>query len=227
VGEAVTNFSRIHVAGTLRGANGEALQELANVSPFIWKTKWKILGMDVGGWWPFRSMISTTVLPVRAPTGPVSDYVFGLCDVAIIPFGLHGESKPFDDKFGAGPWRSTGRFQPAFGNHILGQLCLYPHGSRRSWSVSAMARFEQNFTQRSTDIEVEYDLASTMALTTCLRIGINQALKRQPLPRLRNWTRYPIHMETELYLPVAVGLRRVKYIPGKNASAGNRLWFRD
>ena len=168
VGGAYVNFSRIHVAGDLKDASGNTIKHIndtayANINVFTYTTDIKFFGMNYGVLMgvPFNDIYNRPSGQSESATG------FGLGDIVIIPFGLYGKAKEFDYQVGAGVWAPSGSFSPgSASNHGAGFWeaiysiggAYYPGGDRRSWCLSAVARFEQNFKQRGTNINVGDDV---------------------------------------------------------------------
>lgn len=162
------NFNRLHVAGNLKGANGQTIAATdktfdANITGVAWNTKYKIGDMTWGGILavPFNDVYNR-------PSGQSSESSgFGLGDIVFIPFGLYGTSPHFDYQFAAGVWAPSGSFTPGSSNnhgsgyweaiYSLGGV-YYPDGNRKSFNISAVLRIEQNFQQRHTGIQPGNDV---------------------------------------------------------------------
>jgi hypothetical protein len=166
-GNAYTNFSRFFSNLEAHDAHGNATQSLdelryANISMFTWTTDRELFGMRYGALLgiPF----STGNLQ---PSGDDTDASFGLGDVLLTPLSLYGKSARFDYQAQLTVWSASGRFAPgATDNRGTGFWSLvyslggvfYPGGNRRAWSLSAIARIEQNFTQEGTGIRPGDDI---------------------------------------------------------------------
>jgi hypothetical protein len=86
---------------------------------------------------------------------------FGLGDVLLTPISLYGKSATFDHQLQLTVWTPSGHFSPGSPrNRGTGFWALvysvggvyYPGGDRSAWSISAVARGEQNFEQRGSAI---------------------------------------------------------------------------
>jgi hypothetical protein len=161
VGCAYTNFNRFFSNLEVRDADGNFAQSkdelrYANISMFTWMSGHEVLGMRYGALAgiPF----STGNLQ---PSAEDADSSFGLGDVLITPVALYGKNARFDYQFQFTVWSASGRFSPgARDNRGTGFWSLvyslggvfYPGGNRERWSLSAVARIGQNFTQEGTGI---------------------------------------------------------------------------
>jgi hypothetical protein len=155
-GVSITNFNRLftNLEGVGGGEAGD-IHELryANISMFTWTTSWKVLGMTYG---------ALAGIPVA--TGDLRSEVstqFGLGDILLTPISLYGKSTSFDHQVQFTVWTPSGHFAPGDArNRGTGFWALvyslggvyYPGGDRRAWSISAVARAEQNFEQRGSGI---------------------------------------------------------------------------
>jgi hypothetical protein len=85
----------------------------------------------------------------------------GLGDIIVTPFALYGTASTFDYQVQFSVWTPSGEFKPGgTKNRGSGFWSLiysaggawYPGGDRQNWSVSAVARIEQNLEQSFTGI---------------------------------------------------------------------------
>jgi hypothetical protein len=163
-GLTLTNFSRFFTNLEVVGASGapaEDIHELryANISMFTWTSTWLFLGLRYGALAGF---------PVA--TGDISSAknpAFGLGDILVTPISLYGKSVSFDYQFQFTVWTPSGHFSPGSDrNRGTGFWALvyslggvyYPRGDRAAWSISAVARAEQNFEQRDSGISPGNDI---------------------------------------------------------------------
>ena len=160
-GIAYTNFSRFFSNLEITDASGEGVQNLdelryANISMLTWTTDLEFLGMRYGA----LAGVPFSTGNLR-PSGDDVDSGFGLGDVLITPLALYGESTRFDYQVQLTVWTASGRFSPgADDNRGAGFWALvyslggvfYPGGDRERWSLSAVARIEQNFEQADSGI---------------------------------------------------------------------------
>jgi hypothetical protein len=155
-GLSLTNFSRFFT--NLEGVGGGTAADIhelryANISMFTWTPGWTLFGMSYG---------ALAGIPVA--TGDLrsdGSREFGLGDVLLTPISLYGKSAWFDHQFQFTVWTPSGHFSPGSSrNRGTGFWALvysvggvyYPGGDRSAWSISAVARGEQNFEQRHSGI---------------------------------------------------------------------------
>jgi len=162
VGWSFTDFSRLFSNLDLEDDSGNVVQHVgevryANISLVSWTTDWKILGMNYGA-----------IVGVPFASGnlnPESDDLgqggFALGDIVITPLALSGTDSSFDYQVQFAVWTPSGRFRPGDRtNRGSGFWSLiytvggvwYPEGDRRGWSLSAVARIEQNLEQAFTGV---------------------------------------------------------------------------
>ena len=113
---------------------------------------------------------------------------FGLGDVLLTPVALYGERGDFDYTFQFTVWSASGRFEPGLARQsrsgllVAGLFARAASGTRpeiaRDWSVSAIARIEQNFEQAETGISPGDDLVIDWGVGKVLGEG---ALRRRRL----------------------------------------------
>jgi hypothetical protein len=163
-GVSLTNFSRFFT--NLEGVGGasetpEDIHELryANISMFTWTTKFTFFGLRYG------ALAGIPVATGNISSGQAPE--FGLGDILLTPISLYGKSELFDYQFQFTTWTPSGHFSPGSArNRGTGFWALvyslggvyYPGGDRQAWSISAVARAEQNFRQRNTGIKAGNDI---------------------------------------------------------------------
>jgi hypothetical protein len=164
-GFAYTNFNRFFTNAELTGPSGEPIQNIeelryANISMFAWTTDLEILGMRYGA-------VAGIPFATGDVSSPTAESGFGPGDVLITPLVLYGKTGPFDYQLQFTVWTPSGSFAPGDpGNRGTGFWSLvytlggvyYPDGDERRWSISVLARFEQNFEQRGSGIDPGDDL---------------------------------------------------------------------
>jgi hypothetical protein len=105
---------------------------------------------------------------------------FALGDILVTPVSLYGRSSDIDYQFQFTVWSDSGRFTlGAPDNRGAGFWSLvysvgavwYPGGTREDWSLSAVARFEQNFEQEGSGITPGADVVVDWGVGKMLRIG--------------------------------------------------------
>ena len=184
-GFVYTNFSRffsnVEVKSPSGGTTGEVDEvRYANISMFTWTTSWKVLGMRYGALAgiPFST---GNLTPSSADVGSSS---FGLGDVLVTPISLYGDEPSYDYQFQFTIWSSSGRFSPGgTSNRGSGYSSLvysvggvaYPGGKRDDWSLSAVARIEQNFEQADTGIDPGDDVVVDWGVGKVLSPGSRSA----------------------------------------------------
>ncbi|HYP80726.1 MAG TPA: transporter [Steroidobacteraceae bacterium] len=179
-GFVYTNFSRLFNNLQLTDAGGDSVQDLdelrfANISMFALTTDLELFGMRYGALAgvPF----STGNLQPSADDALSDD--FGLGDILLTPLSLYGKNDRFDYQVQLTFWTASGHFEPGgTRNRGSGFAALvyslggvfYPGGDRGNWSVSAVARIEQNFEQDGSgitpgnDIVVDWGIGKVVTL---------------------------------------------------------------
>jgi len=250
-GSAYTNFSRFFSNLEVKDSNGDRAQDLnelryANISMFTWTTDREIFGMRYGALAgiPF----STGDLQ---PSADNTDSSFGLGDVLLTPVSLYGKNARFDYQVQLTVWSASGRFEPGARNnrgtgfwslvYSLGGV-FYPGGKRDEWSLSAVARVEQNFTQEGTgitpgdDIVVDWGVGRIVsAWGRALDIGVSGFAAWQissqvggaPGADTSRYRYFGIGPEASLPITARTLLRiRAQWELGaRNVVEGNNLWL--
>ena len=163
-GLSLTNFNRFFTNLAVMDASGapaEGMHELryANITMITWTSPWTFLGLRYGA-----------LGGVPVATGDISsgqNPEFGLGDILLTPVSLYGKRAWFDYQFQFTLWTPSGHFSPGSSrNRGTGFWALvysvggvyYPRGDRAAWSISAVARTEQNFEQRESAITPGHDV---------------------------------------------------------------------
>ena len=247
-GLSYTNFSRLFSNLEVKSGNGEALGSVgearyANVSMITWTTDRTVFGMNYGALLgiPFATGDLT-------PSGDGSNTGgFDLGDVLVTPISLSGRTSDLDYQLQFTIWSASGRFSPgAPDNRGTGFWSLvyslgavwYPGGDRDDWSLSAVARFEQNFEQRSSGITPGNDLVVDWGLGKTLRvvgypveIGISGfgvwQLSEQSSGNPNRYRYFGIGPEVSVVLTDrwAARVRSHWEFATRNAIQGNNIWF--
>lgn len=179
-GFVYTNFSRFFSNLQVRDASGEAAQSLdelryANISMLAWTTDWKVFGMRYGA----VAGVPFGTGNLRPEPQDVKSTGLGLGDVLITPLALYGKSARTDFQVQLTLWSASGRFSPgAHDNRGTGfQALVYSFGgvfhpgeSREDWSVSAIARLEQNFEQDGSGISPGDDIVIDWGIGKIVRV---------------------------------------------------------
>ena len=161
-GWSFTNFSRLFSNLDVKDESGNTVEHpaearYANITVVGWTSDYKIFGMNYGA-----------LVGVPFATGnlnPGADEVasshFALGDIIVTPLVLYGRDSEFDYQFQFSVWTPSGEFKPGgLANRGSGFWSViysaggvwYPGGDRNNWSLSAIARIEQNFEQAHTGI---------------------------------------------------------------------------
>ena len=178
-GIAYTNFNRFFTNLDVVDTDGASVDELdelryANISMITWTTNWDVLGMRYGA----LAGIPFATGDLQDPTDESGG--FGLGDILVTPLSLYGISDEFDYQVQFTVWSASGRFSPgAPDNRGTGFWSLvyslggvyYPGGRRDLWSLSAVARIEQNFEQKDTGISPGDDVVIDWGVGRVLHAG--------------------------------------------------------
>ncbi|HKO22770.1 MAG TPA: transporter [Candidatus Eisenbacteria bacterium] len=162
VGWSVTNFNRFFSNLEAKGPDGSTTGTVdevryANITMVTVVTNYRVLGLHYGvlAGFPFATGNLNPSADELASKG------FGPGDILVTPVSLYGKQGPWDYQFQFTLWSSSGRFSPGGkDNRGAGYESLvysvggawYPGRDRQDWSVSAVARFGQNFEQSETGI---------------------------------------------------------------------------
>ena len=180
-GLAVTNFNRFFSNLAVKDATGAAVQDLselryANITMFTWTSDFQVLGMTYGA----LAGIPFATGNLR-PSGQEQEASsFGLGDILVTPLSLYGKTEAFDYQFQFTVWTPSGRYEPgSSSNRGTGFWALvyslggvhYPAGDRDAWSLSAVARIEQNFEQEGTGVAPGHDVVVDWGAGRVVRIG--------------------------------------------------------
>ena len=250
-GWGITNFSRFFTNLEVKDAQGaavESVQEMryANITMVTWVTGARVLGMNYG-----------TMIGIPFATGnlnPSSEEVesssFGLGDILVTP-SLYARGSSFDYQFQFTVWTASGRYSPgAPDNRGTGFWALlyslggswYPGADRADWSLSAIARYEQNFEQAESGIHPGDDLVVDWGVGKGFRVG------ERPLElgasgfatwQLTEQSGSPPGTDTSLYRYFGAGpegnyspwerwtfrVRAHWEFEGRNTVQGNNLWI--
>jgi hypothetical protein len=180
-GLAITNFNRFFTNLELEDASGNPVQHLselryANITMITWTTGLEVLGLTYGALVgiPF----ATGTLPPTDPEEGASS--LGLGDILVTPISLYGKTAAFDYQLQFTVWTPSGRFSPGSPrNRGTGFWALvyslggvyYPGGDRDAWSLSAVARFEQNFEQKDSGVTPGHDIVVDWGVGRVVHLG--------------------------------------------------------
>lgn len=167
-GFTYTNFSRFFTNRAVVDADGRsvsAVNELryANISMVSWTTRWTLLGMRYGA----LAGIPFATGNLRGTAENPGSADFALGDVLLTPVSLYGERRALDYQFQFTVWSASGRYTAQSPRnrgtgfwalvYSLGTV-YYPGGVRDAWSISAVARIEQNFDQEESGVSPGDDI---------------------------------------------------------------------
>ncbi len=161
VGWSLTDFNRLFSNLEIKDPNGGTAgksDELryANIAVLSWTSDYSLFGLNYGAYLgvPFATGNLN-------PDDDLTESSIGLGDIIVTPVALYGRSTEFDYQFQFSVWAPSGEFKPGgTRNRGSGFWSLiysfggawYPGGDRQDWSISAVARIEQNFDQAHTHI---------------------------------------------------------------------------
>jgi hypothetical protein len=252
VGTAYTNFSRFFTKGEIKDAGGDTVGKVgnlgfANISMFSWVSDHKILGMNYGisGGIPFSTKYR------RTSNGDIEASGFALGDVLITPIALYGKSSEWDYQAQFTVWTPSGSFSPgAFDNHGAGFWALvyslggayYPGGKRDDWSLSAVARIEQNFEQKGSGITPGDDIVIDWGIGKIVpagKRGLDVGVSGFATWQTTSQTGGPSGVDTSRYRNFGIGpevnipaseklayrVRAQWEFGTRNTVQGNNLWF--
>ena len=177
-GVQLTNFNRFFTNLEIVGDSSSETQSspdqlrYANITMITWTTEWELLGLRYGA----LAGIPFATGDLNEPT-PESG--FGLSDILVTPLSLYGKSADWDYQVQFTVWTPSGHFSPGSPRnrgtgfwalvYSLGAV-YYPRGDREAWSISAVARIEQNFEQRGSNIEPGDDIVADWGVGRMVRI---------------------------------------------------------
>ena len=159
-GWTVTSFNRLFSnldAKDQDGNTAEAVNQsrYANISMIGWTSDYQVLGMNFG------ALVGIPFATGNLNPDNPTDSSFGLGDIIVTPISLTGSAPTFDYQFQFSVWTPSGKFQPGGSDnrgsgfwsviYTAGGV-WYPGGDRKAWSLSGVARIEQNFDQAYTGI---------------------------------------------------------------------------
>ena len=236
-----TNFNRVFTNLEVKDDQGATTADrsetrYANITMVMWTSEKKLLGMDYG--WAMGIPFATGDLQASDD----QDASFGLGDVLLTPVCLYGRRPAWDYQFQLTLWTPSGHFEPgSSSNRGTGYWALvysvggawYPRADRKRWSLSAIARIEQNFEQEDTEItpgdDVVIDWGVGRVVGARWDVGVSgfgtwQFTDQDGLERYRYYGAGP---EASVSVSPRWSLRlRAQWEFGtRNAVQGNNLWF--
>jgi hypothetical protein len=180
-GWVFTNFNRLFTNLEVTNREGRPVEDLdelryGNISMITWTTPVRVFGMTYGA----LAGIPFATGNLRPSAGDTASSGFGLGDVLVTPVSLYGRTESVDYQVQFTVWTASGRYSPgATDNRGTGFPALvysvggvyYPGARREAWSLSAVARIEQNFEQRGSAVVPGDDVVVDWGVGRVLRIG--------------------------------------------------------
>ncbi|HWU55031.1 MAG TPA: transporter [Rhizomicrobium sp.] len=180
-GWSITDFNRLFSNLDVKDASGATVSHAgearyANILMTGWTSETTILGMNYGALVgvPFAT---GNLNPEPGETGSAK---IALGDIIVTPVSLYGIASDFDYQLQLSVWTPSGRFAPGsptnrgsgFWSLIYSAgLIWYPGGDRQDWSISGVARLEQNFQQVGTGITPGNNLDLDWGIGKVLHLG--------------------------------------------------------
>lgn len=250
-GWVFTNFNRFFSNLEAKDPSGETTGDpselrYANITMITCVTPWKVFGMSYGA----LAGIPFSTGNLNPSGTDLQSSSFGLGDVLITPVSLYGVAPSYDYQFQFTVWSASGRFSPnspdSRGSGFWALLysvggVYYPRGARDDWSLSAVARLEQNFEQRDSGITPGDDLVVDWGIGKLVRAGsrplevgvsgfatwqLNRQTGGTPGTATNPYHYFGLGPEASLAVSDAFALRlRLQWEFGvRNAVEGNNVW---
>ena len=243
-GWAYTNFSRAFTNLEAKDAAGETVREVgetrfANISMITCITHVRILGLTYGA----LAGIPFGTGNLNPSEGDLGSKNFGLGDVLITPVALYRTRQAWDAQFQFPVWTAPGNHE-LFGIERAREFppsstrlaARGTGGDRHNWSVSAIARIEQNFEQKETgtkpgdDVVIDWGLGRSFE-SRCQSKSASPASPSGSSPSRRRprrtvpLLRRPARGERTPWAGWTLRLRAQWEFGTVNAVQGNNLWF--
>jgi hypothetical protein len=178
-GWSLTDFNRLFSNIDIKDQSGATVEQtdelrIANIGMIGWTSGEGPFGIKYG------AIVGVPVATGNLNPDDPRDSALGLGDIIVTPISLYGSSSFFDYQGQFSVWTPTGEFRPGgLSNRGSGFWSLiysaggvwYPGGDRRAWSLSAVARIEQNFEQAHTGITPGDDLDLDWGIGRIVRLG--------------------------------------------------------
>ena len=141
-----------------------------------WTTRYEILGLQYGALAGFPFVTGN----LNPSTADAAAAELGVGDILVTLVSLYGRGPKHDHQFQFTVWSPSGHFSPGSSkNRGTGFWALvyslggvwYPTGERNDWSLSAVARVEQNFEQAETGVQPGDDIVVDWGVAKVLRAG--------------------------------------------------------
>jgi hypothetical protein len=251
VGWACTNFNRFFSNLEAKNADGNTTTSVgetryANITMITWITNRKVLGLHYGA----LAGIPFATGNLNPSEGDLGSKDFGLGDILVTPVALYARGADYEAQFQFTVWSASGRYSPGSAdNRGAGFWALvysvggawYPGGDRNDWSLSAIARLEQNFEQEETninpgeDLVIDWGIGKVLPCERPLELGVSgfatwqlteQSGGATP-PDLSRYRYYGAGPEGSFspWEHWTFRLRAHWEFATRNAVQGNNLWF--
>jgi hypothetical protein len=250
-GVMYTNFNRfftnLEVAGAADTAPGNIDDELryGNISMVTWTTDRELFGLRYG------ALVGVPFATGDVRSSDSQSSGIGLGDILITPLSLYGRSDHTDYQVQFTVWTPSGHFSPGSPDnrgtgfwalvYSLGGV-FYPGGDREAWSLSAVARVEQNFEQRESGINPGEDVVVDWGAGRMFRIanrpldvGVSGFVAWQITKQTGGsagtvtdrYRLFGIGPEASLaiFAPLTLRLRAQWEFAARNIVRGNNLWL--
>ena len=251
-GFSYTNFSRFFSNLEVLDASGTVTREVeevryANISMFTFTSDAQVLGMTYGA----LAGVPFSTGNIHPSAEDVGSRSFGLGDILITPLSLYGKSTAFDYQFQFTVWTPSGKFVPGGpDNRGTGYWALiyslggvyFPGENRAEWSLSAVARIEQNFEQKESGITPGDDIVIDWGIGKIFETGagvIDAGISGFATWQFTRETGNKASVDSSAYYYFGIGpeaslsasesltlrLRAQWEFSAHNAVQGNNLWF--
>jgi hypothetical protein len=161
-GWSITDFNRLFSNLDTKDLSGNTIAHpsearYANIVMVGWTSDDTFLGMSYGA----LVGVPFATGNLNPSADEVADSQIALGDIIVTPVSLSGKASDFDYQLQLSVWTPSGEFKAGgLSNRGSGFWSMiysaggvwYPGGDRRDWSISAIARLEQNFTQEGTGV---------------------------------------------------------------------------
>jgi hypothetical protein len=180
-GWSITDFNRLFSNLDIKDGTGQTVGEkgerrYANIVMVGWTSQAQFLGMNYG------SLVGVPFATgnLNPDSAELRSSDFALGDIIVTPVSLYGVAPDFDYQLQLSVWTPSGRFSPgSAANRGSGFWSLiysagaawYPGGDRHDWSLSAVARLEQNFKQSGAGITPGSNFDIDWGIGKVLRLG--------------------------------------------------------
>lgn len=227
-GFSITNFNRLF--SNIEGVDAKQLR-YANITMFTLTTSWHLWRLRYGA-------LAGIPFATGDLSSPTAEQGFGLGDILVTPLSLYGKTGNFDYQFQFTVWTPSGHFSPgSTRNRGTGFWALvYSIGGvyyPGEWSISTVARFEQNFEQRGTaiqpgdDVVIDWGIARTLAQFEIGASGFGQWQLTDQGGEPQRYRLLGVGPEASVALakPLTLRVRAHFEFAARSIVSGNNLWL--